>query len=112
RLAAAGAQVPLVVDEQGRAELLGQLDQVAAADREPVAVADRRRVGQQPARERSGHRYIRSGAWTPRRPRPTARPTLAASTSHSRTAASGTRWISRSRAVRPMPAIRACAICT
>ena len=84
RLAAASAQVLLVVHEQRRAELIGQRDEIAAADPEPALVADARRIGQQMPGKRAGHIYIRSGACTPSRPRPMARPMRAASTSHSR----------------------------
>ena len=55
RLAAARPKVGLVVDEQRRAVLLGQRDEVAAADGEAAVVADRRGGRQQPARERPRH---------------------------------------------------------
>ena len=66
RLAAAGPEVGLVVDEQGRAEALGQLEHVAPADAEPSVVADGRRVGQQLARQRAGHGATSPRARTPR----------------------------------------------
>ena len=55
RLAAAGAQVRLVVDEQRRAELVGEVGERATADAQPAVVTDRGRVGQQAERDRRGH---------------------------------------------------------
>ena len=86
RLPAPTPEVGLVVDEQGRAVLLGQVEHVASTDAKPSVVADRRRVRQQAARERPGHAlgYIASGADTPSRSSPIAMPVRAPSTSHSR----------------------------
>ncbi len=100
RLPAPGPQVFLVVDEEGRAELPGQVDGVAAPDGEVAAVADGGGVGEQlPGKRVAGrgvfvvrcwtqcHRirsYMCSGALTPRRSSPMARPILVASASHSR----------------------------
>ena len=86
RLAATGADVGLVVDEQRGAVAFGQVGHVAAADRQPAVVVDRGGVGQQVERQRRvGRRaHMRSGADTPRRPRPTRSPTPAASASHQR----------------------------
>jgi hypothetical protein len=81
RLAGAGAQVGLVVDEEGGAELGGQRERVAAADVQPTGCVDGGRVGQEVGGQR-GH--IDSGAVTPSRSRPMARPISAASTSHRR----------------------------
>jgi hypothetical protein len=47
-LGAPGAQLGLVVDEQRRAELLGQVGQVAPADEQLPVLADLRRVGNSP----------------------------------------------------------------
>ena len=84
RLAAAGPQVVLVVDEQRRAELGGQVER----GRSPPMLSrpsspDRRRCrAGAPARERA--LTSSSGALTPSRSSPMARPIRAASTSHSR----------------------------
>ncbi len=80
-LATAAPQVELVVHEEGRAELVGQRQEIAPADRQPPVRVDLGRVGQQAERERA---HIDSGAATPSRSSPTTRPTRAASTSASR----------------------------
>ena len=56
RLAASGAQVVLVVDEQRGAELLGEVLDRHAADREPTVVADLRGVRQQAPLDRAHRR--------------------------------------------------------
>ena len=78
-------QVGLVVDEQRGAELAGQVEGVAAADDQLAPGPHRGRVGQQGERQRAHESaHICSGALTPSRSRPMARPTDAASTSSSR----------------------------
>ena len=82
-----GAQVGLVVDEQRRALVLGQFDQVAAADAEVTVGADAGRGREEVDVDRTGrdgHGHIASGACTPRSPSPMASPIREASTSHSR----------------------------
>ena len=69
RLAAAGPQVGLVVDEQRRAEALGQVEQVAAADRQPAVGADRGGVGQQVSAAASRRVIARRPTSTPGRTR-------------------------------------------
>ena len=60
RLPAAGPEVVLVVDEQRRAELAGQVEGVAAADEQLAAASDRGVVGQQAPREDGhDHRWYR-----------------------------------------------------
>src|SRR5690606_20488988 len=85
-LAAPGAQLRLVVDEQGRAELAGQLLEVAARDGEPAALVDLGGIGKQRQREGAGHggAHIESGANAPTWLSPAASLRRAASTSHSR----------------------------
>ena len=61
RLAAAGAQVGLVVDEHRRTELGDELVDATAADRQRAVVGDRRVVRQQPPIEH-GHAIRTSGA--------------------------------------------------
>jgi hypothetical protein len=67
-LPAPSPQVGLVVDEQGRAEPLGQLDQVAPADGEPAVGGDHGGVRQQRPRQRPrAHGYaatLAAGALT------------------------------------------------
>ena len=93
-LAAPRPEVRLVVDEQGRAELVRQGHEVATPDRRTTAPVDGRGVGQEVRWERPGHqasvspagtssRHITSGAPTPRRSSATTNPTRAASTNHS-----------------------------
>ena len=94
-LAAAGPEVVLVVDEQRRAELAGHVEQVAAADRQAAVVADGGVVGQQVERQSARPRHMRSGADTPSRSSPMAKPIRADSTSHSRA------WV-RSAGTSPM----------
>ncbi len=87
RLPADGAQVGFVIDEERRAVDLGQLQQIAATDREPAIDAHHRRRGKEGGVDRSGgdgHGHISSGADTPRRPSPMFSPMRDASTSHSR----------------------------
>ena len=106
-LAAPGAEVVLVIDEQRRTELGGQFGDRASADGQRPVGQDLGRVGQQAAGYRirgpletcrgfggHGHQirgrnpgpaaHIDSGAVTPRRSRPMARPMRVASTSHNR----------------------------
>ena len=93
RLVASVAEVLFVVDEQRRAVLLGEVEHVAPANRQPTLLGDRRAVGQHvPADGGVGPdvlpvpdliAHIDSGALTPRRSSPMARPTREASTSHS-----------------------------
>ena len=66
RLATASAQMRFVVHEQRGAVLLGQRLDGDPTDLEPAVVADRRRVRQQPPRDR---RHICSGASMPSRSR-------------------------------------------
>ena len=80
-LTAAGPQVLLVVDEEWRAVLGREVEQVDSADREAPAGVDRRRVGQEMPRERA---HIESGACTPSTSRPIASPVRTASTNHNR----------------------------
>ena len=82
-LAAAVAQVLLVVHEERCAELVGDVEQVAPTDREPTVVADDGVVGEQVAGKRRRH-HICSGADTPSRSSPIDRPMRADSTSHRR----------------------------
>ena len=56
RLPAPGAQVRFVVDEQRGTELLGEVLDRHAADRQPAVVADRCRVRQQPPGDRAHRR--------------------------------------------------------
>ena len=65
RVAAAGAHVGLVVDEQRRAELLGQGDDRATADLERSVRADGRGVGQQLERQRAHDRATITPARAP-----------------------------------------------
>src|SRR5205807_4303095 len=81
-LSAPGPQMGLVVDEERRALLVRQLHEVDAAHRQVAVCGDAGRIRQQAARERGAH--IESGALTPSKPSPMARPTRLASTSHSR----------------------------
>ena len=92
---AAIAQMLLVVDEQRRAELGGEVDDVAAADVE-APVDDVGRVGQEAEGKRlHDGAYIDSGALTPSRSRPTPRPMRVASTSHMRAWRTGSSMSSR-----------------
>src|SRR5699024_958599 len=79
--AAAGPQMLFVVDEQGCAVLFGEFGDIATADRERSVGTDLGGVGEQVAGQRA---HSCSGAVTPRRSRPMARPMRAASTSHRR----------------------------
>ena len=58
-----GAEVVLVVDEERRAVLGGEVEEVEAADREVARAVDGRRVGQEGEGDRAGHqvRWYRRG---------------------------------------------------
>ena len=102
RGATAGPQMQLVVDEQRRAELTRKIEQVATADGQTTIGIDRRSVGEQVPRDRTRHQptasrcSIDSGADTPTRSSPIARPMRAASTSQSRA------WVSSGATLSPM----------
>ena len=71
----------LVVDEEGRAVLGREVEDVDAADRQASRGVDRRSVGQEMPRDRA---HIESGACTPSTSKPIASPMRTASTNHSR----------------------------
>ena len=95
RPAAPFPQVDLVVDEQGGAEPVGQVDHVDTTDPESSVGSHGGGLRQQTRRDRVGgpgpghgaggtHGHMASGAATPSRPNPMARPTRGASTSQRR----------------------------